>query len=95
MSLVCLSKIESRAIIRAFNKNSELNDADWLNIEQIIGYSEADTMEKKKDEIYNKISDSLEERAGSDRRGDLAVAEYINDELDRRKEVRRESSKSE
>ena len=49
-------------------------------------------MENKKSEIFNKISTSLEERTGKDRRESVATAEYINDELDRRKDSRREAS---
>ena len=55
---------------------------------------EENKMEKNKEVIYNKISDSLEEREVDDRRDRINVAEYINDELDRRKEDRRELSKS-
>ncbi len=47
-------------------------------------------MENKKSEIFNKISTSLEERTGKDRRDSVATAEYINDELDRRKDSRRD-----
>lgn len=51
-------------------------------------------MDTKKDEIYNKISESLEERAGRERRNEPAVAEYINPDLDRRKLDRRTVSSS-
>jgi len=49
-------------------------------------------MENKKSEIFDKISTSLEERTGKDRRESEATTEYINDELDRRKDSRREAS---
>lgn len=49
-------------------------------------------MENKKTEIFDKISTSLEERTGKDRRETVTTAEYINPELDRRKDSRREAT---
>jgi len=46
-------------------------------------------MDKKKDEIYDKISESLEERGGKERRQDAPVEEFINSELERRQLDRR------
>ena len=51
-------------------------------------------MENKKPEVFKKISNSLEERTGDDRRDTKTTAEYINEELDRRKDKRRDTAES-
>ncbi|PCJ35309.1 MAG: hypothetical protein COA99_13975 [Moraxellaceae bacterium] len=51
-------------------------------------------MENKKTEVFKKISNSLEERTGDDRRDTKTTAEYINEELDRRKDKRRDTAES-
>jgi len=49
-------------------------------------------MENKKTEIFDKISTSLEERTGNERRELATTAEYINPQLDRRKDSRRDAT---
>ncbi len=51
-------------------------------------------MDKNKSEIFEKISESLEERTVSDRRNREVTAEYINPEMDRRKNSRRTESET-
>jgi len=47
-------------------------------------------MDKKEKEIFEAISDSLEERNGNERRKAEDKTEYLNPELDRRKGDRRD-----